>query len=176
MRLFSRFGKIESVDFIRSKLLKSWKSNKRNKKQAMAICMVQYASVVGAHAAVEDFPKQQGPEWECLDSVFWTANKERDFIAANGRPAAEVGDGNSDSASSTPRRKTGHGDADSPSSFLEQGGSNSSRPSTPLPASWKASGGEPGHVGKMPSFASFSSAAALNTPPSSGKNGFGGFS
>ncbi|MCJ1430312.1 hypothetical protein MMC29_008229 [Sticta canariensis] len=173
---FSRFGKIESVDFINSILLKSGKSKKRNKKQPMMIRMVQYASVVGSHAAVEDFPKQQGPEWECLDPVFWAANKEPDFIAANERPAAEVGDGNSDSTSSTPVRKTGHGDADSPSSFLDQGSSNDSRTSTPLPASWKkASGGEPGLVGKKLFFASFSSVAALNTPPSSGKNGFGGF-
>lgn len=82
--------------------------------------MVQYASVVGAHAAaVEEFPKQQGLGWECLDSVFWAANKEPDFIAANERPAAKVGDGELGSASSTPMRNTGHGDADSSSSFLD---------------------------------------------------------
>ena len=92
------------------------------------ICMVQYACVVSAHAAVEDFPKQRGPEWECLDSVFWAANKEPDFIAANERTAAEVGNRNCASASSTPMRKTGHGDADSPSSFLDQGGSTTVAP------------------------------------------------
>ena len=52
------------------------------------------------------------------------------------------------------------------------------RVSTPLPAepaSWKkATGGEPGLVGKKLSFASFSSATALNTPPSSGKHVLGG--
>lgn len=176
VRLFSRFGKIESADLLNPKLLKSGKNKKHNKKQLMVTCMVQYASVVGAHAAVEDFPKQQGPEWERFDSVYWAANKEPDFIAAHERPAAAAGNGNSDSAKSTPMRNNGPDGASSPSSFLDQDGSNSSRPSTPLPASWKKSSrDEPGLLGKKPSFASFSSAAAFNTPPSSGKNGFGGF-
>lgn len=176
MRLFSRFGKIESADLLNPKLLKSGKSKKHNsKKQLMATCVVQYASVVGAHAAVEDFAKQQGPEWERFDSVFWAANKEPDFIAAS-KPGAAEGNAQSDSAPSTPIGNNGHGGASSPSSFLEHGSSNSSRPSTPLPASWKrASGGEPGLLGKKPSFASFSSAAAFKTPPSCGKNGLGGF-
>lgn len=174
-KLFSHFGKIESADLLNPKLLKSGKNKKHNKKQLMATCMVQYASVVGAHAAVEDFPKQQGPEWERFDSVFWAANKEPDFITAAKSAAAE-GNENSDPAPSTPMRSTERGRASSPGSFLNHGGSNSSGPSTPLPASWKkTSGGESGLLGKKPSFASFSSAAAFNTPPSDGKNGFGGF-
>lgn len=177
MRLFSRFGKIESADLMNPKLLKSGKRNKSNpKKQLMATCMVQYASVVGAHAAVEDFAKQQGPEWERFDSVFWAANKEPDFIGMRERPATAVENGNSDSAPSTPIHNNGHGGASSPRSFLDHGSSNSSRPSTPLPASWnRASGSEPSLLGKKPSFASFSSAAAFPTPPSIGKTGSGGF-
>ncbi|MCJ1429669.1 hypothetical protein MMC29_007584 [Sticta canariensis] len=177
MQLFSHFGKIESADFLSPKLLKSGKNKKQsNKKQLMMTCMVLYASVVGAHAAVEDFPKQKSSEWQRFDSVFWATNKEPDFITAQDRPAAEVGNGNSDSAPSTPMRNKAPGGAYSANSFLNQGGNNSSRPSTPLPASWKrARDGEPGLLGKKPSFASFSSAAAFSTPPSSGKNGFGGF-
>lgn len=169
MQLFSRFGKIESADLLNPKLLKSGKNKKHNKKQLMANCVVQYASVVGAHAAVEDFPKQKGPEWERFDSVFWAANKEPDFIAAH----EAAGNANSNSTPSTPMRNNGHAGAGSPNSFLDQGGS---RPSTPLPSSWtNPSKGEPDPLGRKPSFASFSSAAAFNTPPSSGgKNPFGG--
>ena len=177
MELFSRFGKIESADFLSPKLLKSGKNKKQsNKKQLMTTCMVLYASVVGAHAAVEDFPKQKGSEWQRFDSVFWATNKEPDFITAQDKPAGEVGNGNSDSAPSTPLRNKAPNGADSPNSFLNHGSNHSSRPSTPLPASWnKARDGEPGLLGKKPSFASFSSAAAFSTPPSSGKPGRGGF-
>ncbi|KAL9607799.1 MAG: hypothetical protein Q9167_007317 [Letrouitia subvulpina] len=75
--LFSRFGKIKSVDILKAKKLRLSKSNQ---KRPAAVCMIEYVSVVGAHAAVEDFKKQLGNEWDLLDSVNWAAGKEPDFL------------------------------------------------------------------------------------------------
>lgn len=75
--LFSIFGPIESADILTPKILRI---GRKNKKHLVFTCMIQYSSVVGAHAAVEDFKKQSGPEWSRFDSVFWAANKEPAFI------------------------------------------------------------------------------------------------
>ncbi|KAL2048220.1 hypothetical protein N7G274_000131 [Stereocaulon virgatum] len=76
---FSRFGQIESADLLTPKMLRL---GKKQKKQLGAVCMVQYKSVVGAHAAVEDFPKQQqeDPEWKMYDSVSWAADKQPESL------------------------------------------------------------------------------------------------
>ena len=129
--LFSKFGKIDSADLLNPKMLRL--GNK--KKRLAVVCMIQYASVVGAHAAVEDFPKQSGPEWKSFDSVFWAANKEPEFISAHQSAT--------DSAPSTP----------TPNGFAAKFGSPS-RPSTPTPSDG---------LKKKPSFASFSP-ASLNSP------------
>ena len=141
MSLFSTFGKIDSVTMLRPKELRL---GGKKKKQLVAICMIQFTSVVGAHSAVEDFSKESGLGWDNLDSVSWAANKEPDFISACSTSTA--------SSPWTP--------AKSPSSaaFLESG----SRPSTPLPSNGATNDG----LKKMPSFSSFSS-AAFNTPKSS---------
>ncbi|KAL8872826.1 MAG: hypothetical protein Q9174_001604 [Haloplaca sp. 1 TL-2023] len=146
--LFSRFGKVENVTMLRPKELRL---GKKKKKQMAAVCMVQYLSVVGAHAAVEDFPKQAGQEWRPFDSVSWAANKEPDFISStNGSSAA--------ASPSTPLRGT-----QSPaSSFLKR---DSSRPATPTPAGPIHGNGNNGPR-KMPSISSFSS-AAFSTPKGS---------
>ena len=145
--LFSRFGKIESAHLLNPKMLRL---GNNKKKKLVAICMIQFASVVGAHAAVEDFRKQQGPEWELFDSVFWAANKEPDFLTAC-QPGAE-------SPGSNPSTPSHNGRGISPSDFLNQ----DNRPSTPL-ASTKTGGDG---LKKMPSFSSFSS-SAFNTPKAS---------
>ncbi|MCJ1453201.1 hypothetical protein MMC28_003547 [Mycoblastus sanguinarius] len=139
--LFSKFGPVESADLLNPKMLRL---GKKQKKQRVVVCMIQYVSIVGAHAVVEDFPKQQGTEWEIFDSVFWAANKEPEFINAhqsNGAPT--------DSAPSTPTpnyRKSKPGLFGSGSQF-----------STPA-----AGDG----VRKKPSFASFLP-AAFDTPNAS---------
>ncbi len=145
--VFSQFGKIESAHLLNPKLLRL--SNKQ-KKQLVAICMIQFTSVVGAHAAVEDFPKQHGPDWELFDSVFWAANKEPDFLAAY-NPGSE-------SPASSPSTPNRNGRAISPSEFLKK----DNRPSTPLASSNVAGDG----LRKMPSFSSFSP-AAFNSPKAS---------
>lgn len=145
--LFSSFGPIESADLLNPKMLRL---GKKQKKQLTVVCMIQYKSVVGAHAAVEDFPKQDDPVWQKFDSVFWAANKEPDFITAyQGKRTV------TDSAPATP---SPNGRTKRTYAFS----SSDSQASTPA-ASPKADG-----VGlkKMPSFASFSP-APFNTPKGS---------
>jgi len=144
--MFSKFGQIESADLLNPKMLRL---GKKQKKQLAVVCMVQYKSVVGAHAAVEDFSKQVEPEWKVFDSVFWAANKEPDFINAHQSTKAAP-----DSAPSTPtpNRPAKHW-KDSPVS------SNLSTPSGA--PEFNVNG-----IKKKPSFASFSAATA-STPKSS---------
>ena len=78
--LFLKFGQIESADLLKPKLLRL---EKKHKKHLAITCMIQYKSVVGAHAAVEDFPKQHGSDWTTFDSVFWAANKAPHFLSSN---------------------------------------------------------------------------------------------
>lgn len=154
--LFSKFGKIESADLLNPKLLKSEKRNK-HKKQLMVTCMVQYSSIVSAHTAVEDFKKQQGREWEHFDSVFWAGGKEPHFIsAATQNKHEEVV---LDPASLTRER-----DNREPST-----GKSVPSPVNPFNAfstPSAATGPRAEGLRKIPSFASFSS-AALPTPTGS---------
>ena len=145
--LFSAFGPIESADLLNPKMLRL---GKKQKKQLAVVCMIQYKSVVGAHAAVEDFPKQDGSEWQMFDSVFWAANKEPDFITAH--------QGNRTATVSSPATPTPNGRSKSP--YASSG--FDSQASTPA-GSPKADGGG---LKKMPSFASFSP-AAFHTPKGS---------
>ncbi len=152
--LFSKFGKIESADLLKPKMLKT---GRKKQKEIMATCMIQYASVVGAHTAVEDFKKQQGAEWERLDSVFWAANKEPGFINAAEQRKSSV-NVSSHSSPSTPRHDGGPSHTPK-SSFLFDRGSHSTAGAA-VPAD-----GRDG-LRKRPSFTSFSS-AAFSTPTGS---------
>ncbi|KAL9137223.1 MAG: hypothetical protein Q9175_001555 [Cornicularia normoerica] len=142
--IFSQFGRIESADLLNSKMLRL---GKKQKKQLAVVCMVQYKSVVGAHAAVEDFSKQDGPEWQIFDSVFWAANKEPDFITAH--------QGNKTVTGSAPATPMPNGRTKSTCAFSDF----DSQASTPATSPKAGDGG----LKKMPSFASFSP-AAFNTP------------
>ena len=146
--LFSKFGKVENVHLLNPKTLRL---GNNKKKQLAAICMIQFTSVVGAHAAVEDFQKQQGAEWQLLDSVFWAANKEPDFLTAY-----ESGAKNPASYPSTPNR---NGRSNSPLQFL----SKENQPSTPSTSTNTAGDG----LRKMPSFSSFSPSSFHNSPKAS---------
>ena len=145
--IFSTFGPIESADLLNPKMLRL---GKKQKKQLAVVCMIQYKSVVGAHAAVEDYSKQQGPEWQMFDSVFWAANKEPDFISAH--------QGNRVSMDSSPATPTPNGRSKNPYPFT----GFDSRASTPA----GSPKGDGGGLKKMPSFASFSP-AAFHTPKGS---------
>ncbi len=145
--IFSRFGPIESADLLNPKMLRL---GKKQKKQLAVVCMIQYKSVVGAHAAVEDFPKQDDSEWQAFDSVFWAANKEPDFITAH--------QSNRTATASAPATPTSNGRAKSTYAFSGL----DSQASTPAASPEVGDGG----LKKMPSFASFSP-AAFNTPKGS---------
>lgn len=147
MMLFSKFGPIESADLLNTKMLRL---GEKKKKQLAVVCMIQYKSVVGAHAAVEDFPKQDGPEWKTFDSVFWVANKEPEFINAHNDSRART--------KSPPATPTPSSRARSP--FTSSG--LDSQPSTPTASSQT----NDDRLKKKPSFASFSP-AAFNTPKAS---------
>ena len=152
VKQFSAFGKIDSAHLMNPKMLKM---GNKHKKRLASVCMMQYASVVGAHAAVEDFPKQKGPEWEIFDSVHWASNKEPEFINGYHSGGSEAG-----SAPSTPAR---NGTRASPSDFLNR----TSSPATPFSPSNEGSNGPR----KMPSFSAFSPAvSAAPKVPSFGKS------
>ena len=156
INLFSKFGIIESADMLNPKPLKS-ESRKKHKKQLMAICMVQYSSIVGAHTAVEDFKKQQGGEWERFDSVFWAAGKEPDFIGAATQNKHEEKVLNP--APLTPKRDTREaGSGKSAPSSYNFFNAFSTPPAATVPGA--------NSLLKKPSFASFSSAAFM-TPTGS---------
>ena len=144
--LFSHFGPIESADLLVPKMLRL---KKKQKKQLAAVCMIQYKSVVGAHAAVEDFPKQEGPEWKTLDSVFWAANKEPEFLAQQSNQGSTESIPSTPTANGRMRNSFGFPGVDSQSS-------------TPA-ASPRVDGDG---LKKRPSFTSFSP-AAFNTPKGS---------
>ena len=144
--LFSKFGPIESADLLNPKMLRL---GKKQKKQLAVVCMIQFKSVVGAHAAVEDFPKQTEPERRIFDSVFWAANKEPDFLISQSNS-----DTPSNSAPSTPTPKR--------PSMQRPSFANGNSISTPHNSPHIQGDG----LKKKPSFTSFS-AAGLNTPKSS---------
>ena len=139
--LFSKFGKVESADLLNSKMLRLSGSKK---KQPAAVCMIQYSSVVGAHAAVEDFSKQHGSPWNLFDSVSWASNKEPDFISGEKKEDVETPE-----TPSTPAN--GH-NASNPFVFLQKN-SLASKDSTAT-----------GDLNKKPSFSSFSPAPSFSTP------------
>lgn len=145
--LFSKFGVIESADLLNPKMLRL---GKKQKKQLAIVCMIQYKSVVGAHAAVEDFGKQEGPAWQLFDSVFWAANKEPEFMnSQNTNPTPA----NSAPSTPIPKKSARQWTPDSTSS---------NRSSTPKFSPQVSDDG----LKKKPSFASFSP-AAFNTPKGS---------
>jgi len=144
-QMFSKFGKIESADVLNPKMLRL---GKKQKKQLAVVCMIQYKSVVGAHAAVEDFPKQEGSEWDIYDSVFWAANKEPDFLNPRQSDGAAT-----ISTPSTPTARPTQQRMNSATSI---------KFSTPIASPLSNGDG----LKKKPSFASFSPAAA-STPKSS---------
>lgn len=146
--LFSVFGKVENAFLLKDK---KQRIGEKKEKKIMATGVIVYTSVVGAHAAVEDVKKQKGAEWAIIESVYWAANKEPEFM--NGEIASD--DATFSSAPTTPAR---NGRSADPAAFLNMGNGTP----TPLKSSQVKSDG----LRKVPSFASFSS-AAFNTPKGS---------
>ena len=76
---FSRFGAIDSTFLLKDKRHRIEANAKEKKKKTMATGVIQFGSIVGAHAAVLDFSKQQHPDLAMFTSVFWASNKEPEF-------------------------------------------------------------------------------------------------
>ena len=145
-KVFSKFGNIESADLLNPKMLRLSTSKK---KQLAVVCMIQYASVVGAHAAVADFSKQEGSQWAIFDTVSWASNKEPDFLSAQTKSEGSE-------TPETPMTPANNGrTASNPFAFLQKS-STDARDSPALK-----------DLGKKPSFASFSPASSYSTPKGS---------
>ncbi|KAK2741113.1 hypothetical protein FQN55_008517 [Onygenales sp. PD_40] len=147
--LFSTFGKVESSFTLKDK---RQRVGERREKKTMATGVVVFASIVGAHAAVEDRKRQKGNEWDIIESVFWASNKEPELLPRPSSPSPHTQDTPSSSSPSTPISTTRSRD-------------KFSFPGLNTPASSAPQKEESG-TKKAPSFASFSS-ASFNTPKGS---------
>jgi DnaJ homolog subfamily C member 17 len=146
--LFSKFGKIENVFLLKDKKVRV---SKREKK-LMATGVVEFRSIVGAHAAVEDAKKQTGDLWGVIESVCWAGNKEPEAVRMGSPPVDAAGDLPSSSAPSTPVRT-----ASKPPNRFSFIGLN------PTPATTDSNG-----LKRVPSFASFTSSTSTFNTPSKG--------
>lgn len=131
--MFAAFGKVQSAVLLKEKKKRLGSSKT---KSMVATGLVVYESVVGAHAAVEDYKKQSDSDFKVIDSVFWASGKEPEFLR-----------------SSTPRPTTPVSETKPQRPLRDIPGMDS--PVTPLKQS-------DGGLRKVPSFASFSS--AKNSP------------
>lgn len=139
--LFARFGPVESAFLLRTK---PQRVGPTREKKPVTTGVVVYKSVVGAHAAVDATKNQTGGEWDLVQEVTWAANKEPDFIAEMAARTASP-------APATPVRKP-----------LRDNGATGF-PGSPAGSTGNGKG-EGAGVRKVPSFASFSPAAAFSTP------------
>ncbi|OAX78979.1 hypothetical protein ACJ72_06707 [Emergomyces africanus] len=115
--------------------------------------VVVFTSIVGAHAAVGDYKKQKGKDWDIIESVFWASNKEPDFQTQT--PPAP----HQQEEAASPKLSTPTSNTKSRNKFDFPG---LNIPSSSTPAN------EENGFKKAPSFASFSSAgfsAPQGSPP-----------
>ena len=146
--LFARFGKVERALLLKEKRKKI---DSQKEKVTVATGIVVFASVVGAHAAVEDSKKQSDHEFSKFDSVYWASDAEPQFLQNMRQKASSPAMNETPSTPSTPTSQ-----APKRRFHIPEGGSLP--PNTPL----KETGA--GNLRKVPSFASFS-----GTPKSSSK-------
>jgi DnaJ family protein C protein 17 len=140
--LFGAFGRVENAFLLKDK--RGRVGGATGPKQLVATGVVVFASVVGAHAAVEDAPTMTAaPEWPLLRNVFWAANKEPDFFAAAAAESHNAATAAASPTPATPRKGNG-----STAAFALPTWPSPSQPETPAEG-----------LRKVPSFASFSSAA-----------------
>ena len=138
VKLFSTFGAIENAFLLKDK---KQRLGENKEKKVVATGIVVYASIVGAHAAVYDFPRKSGTNWAIFDSVSWAEEKEPDHFVQ--QPQSPGMSAESRTIPSTPLSSS-----KAKNQFFA--GLNSKEPSTPA-----RDGGN--GLRKVPSFASFSS-------------------
>ncbi|KAI9785339.1 MAG: hypothetical protein M1839_000357 [Geoglossum umbratile] len=147
--LFSKFGKIENVFLLKDKKIRVGGGRE---KKLMATGVVEFRSIVGAHAAVEDAKKQIGELWGVIESVCWAGNKEPEAARVGSSPVDAARDPPPSPTPSTPART-----APKPSNRFSFIGFNST------PTTTDGNG-----LKRVPSFASFTSATSTFNTPSKG--------
>ncbi|KKZ63639.1 hypothetical protein EMCG_02080 [[Emmonsia] crescens] len=152
--LFSVFGKVDSTFTLKDK---RQRVGEKREKKTMATGVVVFASIVGAHAAVGDYKRQKGKEWDIIESVFWASNKEPDFQG----PSSPAPCQQEESTTSTPSTPTSTTKSRNKFNF----------PGLNTPSSNPAK--EENGLKRAPSFASFSS-AGFNSPNGSRSAGYSG--
>jgi len=156
--LFAPFGKVESTFMLKDK---RQRVGDRREKKTVATGVVVFASIVGAHAAVLDSEKKRKAgegEWAVIDSVFWASGSEP-HLGMNNPPSTAF-----PSPAPTPTPAQAEATPSTPASNATPSG----KPSFNFPGLNTSTPDGTKKPGKIPSFASFSSAAAAaNTPKSS---------
>ncbi|KAI9801140.1 MAG: hypothetical protein M1825_003414 [Sarcosagium campestre] len=112
-KLFTRFGPIANAFLLKAKRQRPQQQQQSKHKRLVATCVLIFESIVGAHAAITDFPAQKGPAWTALDSVSWASGKEPALVGLPNDPDPE------------PKRE------DSDTVEVNGGVGSTSRPTTP---------------------------------------------
>ncbi|KAI9867961.1 MAG: hypothetical protein M1813_007783 [Trichoglossum hirsutum] len=151
--LFAKFGDIENVFLLRDKKLRV--GGKR--KKLMATGVVEYRSIVSAHAAVEDVKKQTGELWAVVESVCWAGNKEPESVGV-ASPPINTTSNLPPSTPSTPSR---------PAPRFPFAIPTSTPISTAKPQPTTTTATNDANLKRVPSFASFTSVGSFSTPKGS---------
>lgn len=158
MILFAPFGKIENAFLLKDK---RQRIGDKKEKKTVATGVVIYTSIVSAHSAVLDSEKKRKAgqnEWSVIQSVFWASGNEPD-LGTDTTP--------------TPASPTPPSESATPTIPVSGSGGIKAPPKLNFPGLNTATLDGTKKPNKVPSFASFSAAAA-NTPrvsSSAGKTG-----
>ncbi|KKY18902.1 putative cell cycle control protein [Phaeomoniella chlamydospora] len=147
LAMFKTFGVVDNAFLLKDK---KQRTGENKEKKLIATGIIVFKSIVGAHAAVTDVPKQSGEYWDILDSVCWANEREPETLSQ--QPQSPKQTTKPDVPPSTPSSPS-----KARTAFLA--GLQGSAPSTPI----KVQGNG---LRKVPSFTSFSS-AAFATPRTS---------
>ncbi|KAI9371784.1 hypothetical protein BJX61DRAFT_10286 [Aspergillus egyptiacus] len=158
--LFAPFGKIESVLVLKDR---RQRIGDKKEKKTVATGVIVFASIVSAHTAVLDSEKfmreslrQTENDWNVVESVFWALGEQPDLArGSNGSPSPA----SQERGSPTPNEQCPPAPAPGPKPTFSFAGLKSA--------------GAAAQPGKVPSFGSFSSAAAggAKSAPSADSNG-----
>lgn len=98
--MFGKFGKVESAFVLKDK---KQRREGRKEKRLIATGVIVFASIVGAHAAVEDYAKQIESPWEAVETVQWAEEKSPELTSSHESPSKGE---NTTSMPSTPASAT----------------------------------------------------------------------
>lgn len=148
--MFGRFGNVDSSAILKDRKIRM---GEEKKKRMMATGVIVYASIVGAHTAVEDTKKQSGADWGLFEHVEWAEGKGPDFASSTTSSVSVPSNGTAPTTPQTTAKTR---------SFFPEIDSVASTPGSTFKLGKSTSDGDNG-LRKVPSFASFSS-AKVNSP------------